>query len=270
MCASRRLASYRRTQGWLGHDIRYFSGVTSTHDVIRELAEQGAKEGLVVLAEEQTAGRGRQTRRWFAPPHSSLLMSLLFRPQAPFVHRAPRITMLCGLGLLDAVRTITGIPVTLKWPNDLILEGDDDWKKVAGMLSEVGGTGADFLLVGIGLNVNTTDEQLSDLAPRATSLRAEAGHLVDRQVLLASFLERTECLCERFRSGWDPLPAWREQLAWLGTSVKLKTPTGTVLGIAEDIADDGALILRDPAGAQRRFSVGDVSLRRSIDTSCTR
>jgi BirA family transcriptional regulator, biotin operon repressor / biotin---[acetyl-CoA-carboxylase] ligase len=267
LCVSRQLASYRRPQGWLGHDVRYFLKVTSTHDVIRELVEQEAEEGLVVLAEEQTAGRGRKTRRWVAPPNTSLLVSLLFRPQTPFAYRAPRITMLCGLGLLETVRDITGVPVMLKWPNDLIVERDGDWKKVAGMLSEVGGADADFLLVGVGLNVNIAGEQLSDLAPRATSLMAEAGHLVDREALLSSFLERTECLCERFRSGWDPLPAWRDWLAWMGRSVKVTTPTETVWGIAEDIADDGALIVREFSGGRRHFSVGDVSLRRSADTS---
>jgi BirA family biotin operon repressor/biotin-[acetyl-CoA-carboxylase] ligase len=257
----RSLASYQRTDGWLARESRYFTTVTSTNDVVTELAEEGAEEGLLVLSEEQTAGRGRKNRRWLAPPRTCLLLSLLFRPQQPFTYRAPRLTMLCGLSLMETVQEITEVPVMLKWPNDLIVDRAGDWKKVAGMLSEIGGTNSGFLVVGVGLNVNIAKEHLAALAPRATSLMAELGQPVDRVTLLDTFLQRTERLCDRLRSGWDPLPSWRDQLAWMGYPVVVSTPVEDFYGIAEDIADDGALILRGATGERRHFSVGDVSLR---------
>ena len=259
------LQSYRRTDGWLAHEIRHFTSLTSTNDVLRELAQEGVEEGLLVLTEEQTAGRGRQRRRWLAPPQTCLLMSLLFRPRAPFAYHASRLTMNCGLGLLAAVRETTGLPVTLKWPNDLILERDGDWKKIAGMLSEVAGQGPDDLIVGIGLNVNVAPAQLAELAPRATSLLAELGHPVDRRAVLATFLQRTEWLCDRLRSGWDPLSRWRERVAWMGRSVEVITPNEVIRGVAETIDDDGALVLRQLGGERRRFSAGDVSVRQRAD-----
>ncbi|MGC9399178.1 MAG: biotin--[acetyl-CoA-carboxylase] ligase [Anaerolineae bacterium] len=254
------LASYRRGQGWLGRDLRYIPTLPSTNDHLLQLAEAGAEAGLVVLAEAQTAGRGRGDRRWFAPPGTALLMSMLFRPQEPFGYHALRTTMVVGLALLESVQSVTGLPVTLKWPNDLILE-EDGWWKLAGMLSEVGGAGSDFLVVGVGLNVNVTQAQLTTLAPRAMSLMARLGRPVDRVALLDAFLERTEELCGCLEGGWDPLPAWRERLAWLGQAVEVRTPTEVVRGVAETVDDKGALVLRTLQGGQRCFSAGDVSLR---------
>ncbi len=255
------LATYRRDAGWLAREIHHFDSLTSTNDVLKALAREGAEDGTLVLAEEQTAGRGRHQRRWIAPPQTSLLMALLFRPQGPFGYRASRITMLCGLSLLETVQEVTGLPVQLKWPNDLILERGAAWKKVAGMLSEIGGDPPDFLIVGLGLNVNVSEAQLLAVAPRATSLMAEVGSAVDRVALLQTFLARTERYCDRLRSGWDPQPLWAEQLAWMGRPVDVVTSNEVVTGVAEAVDDEGALILRKSGGQQRRFSAGDVSLR---------
>lgn len=255
------LASYHRPQGWLGRETKYFSTVSSTNDLVKRHAELGVEEGLVVLAEEQTAGRGRGKRRWFAPPGTSLLMSLLFRPREPFGFHALRTTMLVGVALVESVRQVANVPVMLKWPNDLIFESEDDWKKVAGMLSEVGGARPDFLIVGIGLNVNISEKHLLTLAPRAASLRSISGHPVHRATLLDAFLERTEQLYERLYTGWDPYLRWRELLAWMGCAVEVSTPTDVVQGMAVDVAEDGALILQTSEGERRHFPVGDVSLR---------
>jgi len=100
-------------EGW---DIRYFERVTSTNNLLLEAGRQGAPEGLIFIADEQTAGRGRLERRWVSPPGTCLLMSLLFRPAEPFTDHAPRLTMLCGLAIADAVAEVTGIAVQLKWP----------------------------------------------------------------------------------------------------------------------------------------------------------
>jgi len=253
------LHSYNR-EGW---DLRYFERVDSTNTALLEAGRQGAAEGLVYVADEQTAGRGRLDRNWVAPPGTCLLLSLLFRPPEPFTYHAPRLTMLCGMAMADAVETVSGIAVQLKWPNDLIITHDGGWRKVAGMLSEIG-SGVDnqpFLVVGIGLNVNVPLEWLPDLAPNATSLLVEGGREVERAALLDAFLARVEAYRAVLQAGTDVLDLWRQRLAWMGCAVRLHTPTGSVPGIAEDVDETGALWLRLPDGSRQSFSVGDVSLR---------
>lgn len=246
-----------------GWRVDYRERVDSTNVIAEAAGHAGASEGLVVLTEEQTAGRGRLHRQWLAPPGTCLLLSLLFRPAEPFVRQAARITMLCGLSLLETVRALHP-SVALKWPNDLIVTEGGAWRKVAGMLSEIGvaeGKPA-FLVVGIGLNVNVPPDVLPTLAPHATSLLAETGHSIDRAALLDVFLESVAHHYAQLRAGVDPGPAWREQLAWRGELVDVLTPTESVGGVLEGVADDGALLLRCPDGTLRSFAVGDVSLRR--------
>jgi len=247
-------------QGW---DIRYFERVDSTNTALLEAGRQGAAGGLVYVADEQTAGRGRLDRRWGAPPGTCLLLSLLFRPPEPFIYHAPRLTMLSGMAMADAIDAVTGIAVQLKWPNDLIVTCDGMWRKVAGILSEIG-SAADtppFLVIGIGLNVNVPAELLPDLAPNATSLLGEGGRPVERVALLDAFLARVEAYHAAMQAGVDVLDLWRQRLAWMRCEVHVHTPTGSVTGIAEDVDETGALWLRLSDGAQQSFSAGDVSLR---------
>jgi BirA family transcriptional regulator, biotin operon repressor / biotin---[acetyl-CoA-carboxylase] ligase len=261
----RALAQYRRSKGVLGAHARYFEQISSTNNWLVEQGAQGAPEGLVALAEFQTSGRGRLGRRWEAPSGTCLLLSLLFRPPAPFEYVAPRLTMVCGMALLDAVAGVAAVPLALKWPNDLIVEPDGAWRKVAGMLSEVGMVAQrpDFLVIGIGVNVNVPAEALAGLAPNASSLLVETGHTIDRVPLLDSFLERTEALYQQLRAGWDPRADWIVRLAWIGHSVQVHTPDEIITGVAEGVDEAGALILRLPSGLQRCFAVGDVTLRAS-------
>jgi len=173
--------------------------------------------------------------------------------------------MVCGMALLDAVAGVAAVPLALKWPNDLIVEPDGAWRKVAGMLSEVGMVAQrpDFLVIGIGVNVNVPAEALAGLAPNASSLLVETGHTIDRVPLLDSFLERTEALYQQLRAGWDPRADWIVRLAWIGHSVQVHTPDEIITGVAEGVDEAGALILRLPSGLQRCFAVGDVTLRAS-------
>ncbi|MBN2391209.1 MAG: biotin--[acetyl-CoA-carboxylase] ligase [Anaerolineae bacterium] len=254
-----RLADYHR-EGW---DIRYTERVDSTNTALLEAGRQDAAEGLVYVTDEQTAGRGRLERRWIAPPGTCLLLSLLFCPPEPFTYHAPRLTMLCGMAMADAVETVSGVTAQLKWPNDLILTHGNTWRKVAGMLSEIG-SAADmrpFLVVGIGLNVNVPLELLPDLAHNATSLLVEGGRPVERVALLDAFLARVEAYRAALRDGADVLDLWRQRLAWMGRTVQLHTPTGSVTGVAEDVDETGALWLRLPDGSRQSVSVGDVRLR---------
>lgn len=257
------LSAYRRSDGVLGAQVYYYPQLGSTNDLLLQWGEQGAAEGTLILADEQTAGRGRMGRRWSAPAGTALLFSLLFRPKGYFGQQAARITMLCGLALIEAMQALTHLPVQLKWPNDVILGMDGDWRKLAGMLSDVGmmeGVPA-FLVVGIGVNVNVPAEQLAELAPNAGSLSAALGHPVDRVALLDGFLVRAEAYYRELQAGWDPLPAWSSCLAWVGRRVILHTPGGSVEGYFERVDESGALVLRTNDGWRRSYNVGDVSVR---------
>ena len=261
------LATYQRAAGRFGREFRYLSEVGSTNDVAMAAARAGAAEGLVVVANRQSAGRGRLQRHWEAHAGSSLLMSLLFCPPEPFATFAGRITMVCGLSLVAAVGAVAGVAVQLKWPNDLIHEAADasgDWLKLAGMLSEVVLSDAGqpvALVVGLGVNVNVAAGELPGLAPNAGSLSVLAGAEVSRVDLLDTFLGEIDMRYAELLQGVDPVPMWREQLAWLGCPVVVQGADSAIHGIAEDIDVEGALVLRLPDGEIRRFLAGDVSLR---------
>ncbi|MEA3338841.1 MAG: biotin--[acetyl-CoA-carboxylase] ligase [Chloroflexota bacterium] len=261
----------------LWRNVIYLPAAGSTNDVAKELAAQGAPEGTVVVADEQTAGRGRMGRRWLAPPGTCLLCSLLFRPQLPPA-RANQLTMLCSLAAADAVEQITGLPPALKWPNDLITKSPipnpqspipqpPTWKKLAGILTETGVTGKrlEFAIVGIGINANVPPDALPTLAPDATSILAETGREVDRVALLAALLAGVEARRERLRVGESPRAEWAARLTTLGQRVDVTTSAGTLTGVAESVDEDGALLLRASDGALHRLLAGDVTLSRPRD-----
>lgn len=237
--------------------------VESTNDVARELAAQGAPEGTVVVADEQTAGRGRMGRRWLAPAGTCLLCSILFRPQLP-ADRAQWLTMLCSMAAADAVERLAGVRASLKWPNDLIVRAGR-WRKLAGVLTETGVVGERlaFVVVGVGVNVNVPPGRLAGLAPGATSLLAETGREVDRVALLAELLGEVEARYGALEAGESPRDEWAGRLATLGRAVRVVTEEGVVSGVAESVDRRGALLVRTPDGGLQRFLVGDVTLDRA-------
>jgi BirA family biotin operon repressor/biotin-[acetyl-CoA-carboxylase] ligase len=261
----------RRLHGMLttatfGRRLIYRPQIGSTNDLAKDLASEGAPEGTVVVADEQTAGRGRLGRRWLAPPGSALLCSILFRPTLP-LRNAPQLTMVCALAAADAVATVARLDVALKWPNDLIVatggRGEAAaWRKLAGLLTETGvmGDRLDFVVVGIGLNANVPAEVLPQIAPRATSLRAETGREADREALLASLLAGIERRYAALQAGQSPHTEWAARLATLGRSVRATTPQGPVEGVAEAVDAAGALLVRAADGTLHRLVAGDVTL----------
>jgi BirA family biotin operon repressor/biotin-[acetyl-CoA-carboxylase] ligase len=261
------LHSYRRDDGWLGGVHCHFSRVGSTNDVALRTALEGAEEGLLVTADVQLQGRGRLQRTWTAPAGACLLMSMLFRPPEPFELLAARTTMVCGLGLLHSVTALTGLPLQLKWPNDLISQAGGDsaaWVKLAGMLSEVVLTPENAphgLVVGIGLNVNVPDSRLPGLAPNATSLLALTGREYNLIAVLDRVLAAIEPMYDRLGTGWDPTDTWQRHLAWLGEEVTVTAPTGTLAGTFCGVDATGALQLRRTDGSVSSFGAGDISLR---------
>ena len=236
----------------------------STNDVAKALAGEGAPEGTVVVADEQTAGRGRLERRWLAPPGTCLLCSLLFRPEL-LPARAQWLTMLCAMAAADAVDQVAALQVALKWPNDLIVEAPGGWRKLAGILTETGiaGERLTYVVVGVGINVNVPHDVLPTLAPDATSLLAEMGREIDRAALLAAFLAGVERRYQALGEGTSPHPEWAGRLATLGQPVRAITSGETITGVAESVDEDGALLLRTPDGTRHRFLAGDVTLDRA-------
>lgn len=250
-----------------GHRLVFLPSTGSTNDVAKDMAAQGAPEGTVVLAEEQSAGRGRLGRRWLAPPGTCILCSILFRPDLPPT-QAQRLTMLCSLAAADAVAQVARLQVSIKWPNDLVVKSQvfnlrfPSWKKLAGVLTETGLTGdrLDFAVVGIGINVNVESEMLPALAPDATSILAKVGQPVDRVALLVALLAGVERRYEALRAGVSPRPEWTARLATLGQPVEVATSERVLRGVAESVDEDGALLLRTPDGVLRRLLAGDVTL----------
>jgi BirA family transcriptional regulator, biotin operon repressor / biotin---[acetyl-CoA-carboxylase] ligase len=239
-------------RGRAGWQIRHFARIDSTNRYVLDEARTGAAAGLVAVADHQTAGRGRLGRAWEAAPDTSLLVSVLLRPDLP-ADRLFLLTLAAGLALADALASVAGVTAGLKWPNDLVV----DDKKLAGLLAEADlSAGAPRAVVlGAGCNL-TADAVPPDLAARATAVELEAGHAVDRDALLSAFLD---ALAERLDVLDTVLPDARARSATLGRRVRIKLPGDQVLeGEATALADDGALLLRDDAGRDHAVAVGDV------------
>jgi BirA family biotin operon repressor/biotin-[acetyl-CoA-carboxylase] ligase len=246
----------------IGQNIVYYPSLGSTNDLLKELAAQGTPEGTLVIADEQTAGKGRLGRKWLAPPGTSLLLSLLFRPElAP--NQAQRLTMICSLAIADAIEELTGLSVGLKWPNDIFIRG----KKAGGILTESVTTGGrlDCVVVGMGLNVNLDISTLPELRGMATSLSQELGREVSRPELLWRILEGIEIRYKSLKRGESPHEEWAARLINLARQVQVTTPQGVLVGWAEGVDVDGALILRTSDGQHQRILAGDVTLRNPPD-----
>jgi BirA family biotin operon repressor/biotin-[acetyl-CoA-carboxylase] ligase len=244
---------------FIGRNIFYYPSIDSTNDVAKELAERGEPEGTLVISDYQTAGKGRLGRRWLSPPKSSILISLLFRPDFP-PKEAQRLTMICSLAVVDAIKAVTGLAASIKWPNDIIVGG----KKAGGILTEIGTKGEklDYVIVGIGINVNVDfSKELLELAETATSLSQELGREVSRLEILWEMLNGIEERYERLLRGEPIHDEWASRLITLHKWVKVTTSQGELHGWAEGVDPDGALIIRTPNGISKRLLAGDVTLK---------
>ncbi len=231
--------------------MRRFGEVDSTNRYLLDQARSGAPEGVVAVADHQTAGRGRLGRTWLAPPGSSLLVSVLLRPALP-AERLHLAVAAVALAACDACESEAGVRPAVKWPNDLVVDdGGAGERKLAGVLAEVA---LPAVVVGIGINVNWPPELPPELAGRATALNHLAGRDVSREGLL-----------ERLLAGVDArLPDWqavaseyRRRCATLGRPVRVELAGGTVDGTAVDLTGDGHLVV-DGEGGRRTVGAGDV------------
>jgi BirA family biotin operon repressor/biotin-[acetyl-CoA-carboxylase] ligase len=233
------------------HVVR-FAELDSTNRWVLDEARGGAADGLVCVADHQTAGRGRRGRVWNAPPGSSLLVSVLLRPGLD-AGRVHIVTMAAGLALAEAVDEVAGIRALLKWPNDLIVDG----RKLAGLLAEadLSATGdAHAVVVGVGCNVDWQDFP-PELAETATACNLEAGHSVDRSALLDAFLAHFAQRLDHL----DDVPAdYRARLDTLGRRVQVDLGQRVIEGVAVEIDASGQLLVTRDDGEPETIAVGDV------------
>lgn len=247
-------------------DVRWVTTTGSTNADLLSEAAGGAPDGVVLLAEEQTAGRGRLGRSWVAPPGSSLLASILLRPAlAPTdAHLA---TVAVALAAADACLEVAGFAVGLKWPNDLVVETPEGSRKLAGILAEsrIDGGRVDAVVVGIGCNVNWPDALPDDLAGIATACNHVAGRDVDRVALLAALLVHLEHRCVQLDTApgrSELVHAYHERCVTVGRQVRVTLDGDELVGAAVAVTDAGHLVVEvdGPSGVPERIEVvaGDV------------
>lgn len=245
----------------VGQELVCFEELGSTSDHAKVLAGEGAEHGTVVIAETQTAGRGRRGRSWVSPPRRNLYFSVVLRPELPPA-RAPELTLVASVAVCDALRQ-AGVDAGIKWPNDLFASG----RKLGGILTELAADPdrVQWVVVGVGVNVNMRREDLPpELADLATSIALERGQPAPRALFAAACLTALEeWLDLHAERGFEPvLAAWRERNVTLGRRVVVRADEGEHEGVAEDLDATGALLVRLDGGAVRRFMAGDVTLLR--------
>jgi len=234
--------------------IFYYESTDSTNDRAYELAENGEPEGTVVIAETQTHGKGRVGRKWLSPKGGGIYMSLLLRPGVE-TDEIPAVTLIAAAAIVKAIKKTCGLEAGMKWPNDILISG----KKVCGILTEIKAQPdrVDFLILGIGINVNTPSGKLP---PEGTSLRIESSSRVNRSALARCMLEELENAYLRSREeGFISLREECKAMSLvLGKRVKVVEHHRAVEGLAVDIDEKGALIIRTDDRALQRVFSGDV------------
>jgi BirA family biotin operon repressor/biotin-[acetyl-CoA-carboxylase] ligase len=239
---------------FIGQRVLYYPSLTSTMETARQAVGQGAVEGTVVIADEQTAGKGRLKRTWLAP-RGNIAMSVILHPA---LANLPSLIMLASLAVVKSIESLTGLKAQIKWPNDILING----KKVCGILIEnviQGKTVA--AIIGIGIDVNLWLADYPEIQSIATSLSDELGSEVSRLKLIRSLLVEMESLYLTLSAGGSLFDEWRDSLVTLGKKVRVSGMDTSYEGIAESVDRDGSLLIRGTDGKLTRVVAGDVTLR---------
>ncbi len=240
---------------FVGQRVIYYPTLASTMEVAKREARQGAAEGTVVIAGEQTAGRGRKNRAWLSP-RGSIALSIILYPGVVYL---PYLIMLASLAVVHSIEAVTGLQPQVKWPNDVLVNG----KKVSGILieSSLRGNIVDYAVIGIGVNVNLRLSGFPEILPAATSLSDELGRDISQLDLIRRLLVEIERLYLALPAGESIYQEWRHSLVTLGKKVQVRSGKTVYEGIAESVDRDGSLLLRHLDGSLTKIVAGDVTLR---------
>lgn len=238
------------TSQYFGKPIILLDKTISTQEDARQLAEEGASEGTLVISEEQTGGRGRMGKSFYSPQGKGIWMSLVLRPKQP-LHLTQQLTLLTGVAVCRAIAKCTGVQTDIKWPNDILFQG----KKVCGILLESATEDqrVRYCIAGIGISANMKEADFpEELRSVATSIRMAGGTTVNRMELIQSIMEQMENLYELYNEqGFEPIASlWEALSGSVGREVHVQTIGDRFSGIATGLNEDGALLVRNQAGEQ--------------------
>ncbi|VEF47991.1 bifunctional protein BirA [Bacillus freudenreichii] len=241
-----------------GRNVHYFDSLESTQKAAYQLAYDGAPEGTLVIAEEQTLGRGRLGRAWHSASGKGIWMSIIVRPDLP-PQKAPQFTLITAVAVARAIEEVTEITPEIKWPNDLLIKG----KKVVGILTELQAEADKIssLIIGIGMNVNhASDDFPVEVKKIASSLFIEKGEKISRAALIQSFLKNFEKYYSIYVSeGFLPIRIlWESYAISIGKQIKATTVTGEIVGVAVGISNEGVLKIEDEKGVIHNIYSADI------------
>ncbi len=245
---------------FVGRNIYYYQSIDSTSSLAKRLAQEGAPEGSLVIAEEQFGGRGRRGRRWISPKGASILATVILRPDI-LPHEVPRLTILGALSIADSIRQVTGMESELRWPNEVLLNN----KRVGGILTEFDAEldKVNSAMIGMGINVNFDPAEFPELANETTSLSVEVGGKVSRVELLQVLLEQIEDNYNLLRGGnfHQIVGRWNSHCWGLGKRVQVISGDTRKIGILRGTDDSGCLVMTTEGGEARIAMSGDISVK---------
>ncbi|MBM4762100.1 biotin--[acetyl-CoA-carboxylase] ligase [Bacillus sp. B15-48] len=246
---------------FIGRHIHHEDIVDSTQKVAHRLASDGVIEGTVVVAEEQTLGRGRLDRKWYSPKYTGVWMSIILRPRLP-LQKAPQLTLVTAVAVVEAIEEVTGISPQIKWPNDILING----KKVTGILTELQADSdrINAVIIGIGMNVNQQQADFpEEINHIATSLAIESGQTISRAALIQAVFARLEKLYLTYtKNGFYPIKLlWESYALSIGKKIIARTITGDITGKAVGITDEGVLKIEQADGQISHVYSADIFIK---------
>jgi len=257
------LAPHKIQSAVLGYKVYYYSSVSSTNDVAKEIAKKGGGEKIVVLAETQTSGKGRLGRSWISPK-GGLWLSIVMRPRIS-PKEALKLTFITSSAVAKTIHQMFGLKTEVKWPNDVLVKD----RKICGILTKASTRGSivEFVVIGVGINANVDLKCFpSGLRGSVTSLKHELGYAVRRKALTNNLLQNFERRYNRLQQGrWSTLlQEWKGMAEFLGEQVEVTSFDEVIVGEAWDVDEAGGLIIRLDDGVLKKVVAGDVTVRRHL------
>lgn len=235
-----------------GRKAIFYPSLTSTMDVARKEAQNGAAEGTIIIAGEQSTGRGRKGRTWLSPK-GNIALSIILRPKIEFL---PFLVIITALAVARSIERVTGLATQMKWPNDIFIGG----KKAGGILieNELKKNEVLYSVAGIGVNINVNPGEKDNSTFTATCIRDELGISMTRTSIIKHMLTEMEAMYLRLPDHTDIVNEWRDRLITLGRKVSVDYCGRTLEGIAESVTGEGALVLRHDDGSSTEITAGEV------------